>query len=199
MKPKDKKRLKRFWLRKGLLLTGAIGGMALVTTRVPILLDKFSHELYTNSAVGIGPVAREFLGEELGTGIKESADEVTTFLLEMENKMAFPFLLKVLTSQCCISEFLLLYGLMVGALAALISSFRLRNPYPLSWSGHLLLPEEMMAELIALKCRRQKQNIPQWKLQLELTTEVLLLLCAIHIQVRLQNLSLPPSKKQNID
>jgi hypothetical protein len=75
-----------------------------------------------------------------------------------------------------------------------------RNPYLLSWSGHLLLlPEETIAELIALKRRRQKQNLPQWKLLLELTVEVLLLLWAIHIQIRLQNLSLPPSKKQNID
>jgi PadR family transcriptional regulator, regulatory protein PadR len=64
---------------------------------------------------------------------------------------------------------------------------------------HLLLPEEMIAELIALKRRRQDQKIPKWKLQLELTTEVLLLLWAIHIQIRLQNLSLPPSKKRNID
>jgi hypothetical protein len=56
-----------------------------------------------------------------------------------------------------------------------------------------------MAVLIALKRRRQKQKFPQWKLNLELTTEVLLLLWEVHIQVRFQNLSLPPSKKRNID
>jgi HEAT repeats len=81
----------------------------------------------------------------------------------------------------------------------LIFFLRIRNPYPLSWSGHLLLPEEMIAELIALKRRRQKQNLPQWKLLLELTVEILLLFWAIHIQVRFQNLSLPPGKKRNID
>jgi hypothetical protein len=64
---------------------------------------------------------------------------------------------------------------------------------------YLSFPEETIAELIALKRRRQKQNLPQWKLNLELTTEVLLLLWAIHIQIRLQNLSLPPSKKRNIE
>ncbi len=63
----------------------------------------------------------------------------------------------------------------------------------------LNFPEETIAELIALKRRRQKQNLPQWKLNLELATEVLLLLWAIHIQIRFQNLSLPPSKKRNID
>jgi hypothetical protein len=63
----------------------------------------------------------------------------------------------------------------------------------------LNFPEETIAELIALKRRRQKQNLPQWKLLLELTTEVFLLLWAIHIQIRLQNLSLPPSKKRNIN
>jgi PadR family transcriptional regulator, regulatory protein PadR len=62
-----------------------------------------------------------------------------------------------------------------------------------------MLPEETIAELIALKRHRQKQNIPKWKLNLELTTEFLLLLWAIHIQIRLQNLSLPPSKKRNIE
>jgi hypothetical protein len=81
----------------------------------------------------------------------------------------------------------------------LIFFLRMRNPYPLTWSGHLLLPEETIAELIALKRRRQKQNLPQWKLLLELTVEILLLLWAIHIQVRFQNLSLPPGKKRNID
>jgi HEAT repeat protein len=94
-------------------------------------------------------------------------------------------------------------GLFLGTVfvggMGLIFFLRMPNPYPLSWSGHLLLPEETIAELIALKRRRQKQNLPQWKLLLELTTEVLLLLWAIHIQVRFQNLSLPPSKKRNID
>ncbi len=93
---------------------------------------------------------------------------------------------------------LFLVTILVGG-SGLIFFIRIRNPYPLSWSGHLLLPEEMMAELIALKRRRQKQNLPQWKLNLELTTEVLSLLWAIHVQVRLQNLQLPPSKKRNID
>jgi hypothetical protein len=87
----------------------------------------------------------------------------------------------------------------IMSIELIVVSFLLRNPYPLSYSGHLLFPEETIAELIALKRRRQKQNLPHWKLLLELTTEVLLLLWAIHIQVRFQNLSLPPSKKRNID
>jgi HEAT repeats len=107
-------------------------------------------------------------------------------------------------SQPKASLFLILGGsLFLGTVfvgdMGLIFFLLMRNPYPLSWSGHLLLPEETIAELIALKRRRQKQNFPQWKLNLELTTEVLSLLWAIHIQVRLQKLSLPPSKKRNID
>jgi hypothetical protein len=107
-------------------------------------------------------------------------------------------------SQSTASLFLILGGgLFLGTIISggigLIFFLRLRNPYPLSWSGHLVLPEEAIAELIALKRRRQKQNLPQWKLLLELTTEVLLLLWAIHIQIRFQNFRLPPSKKRNID
>jgi PadR family transcriptional regulator, regulatory protein PadR len=64
---------------------------------------------------------------------------------------------------------------------------------------HLLLPEEMRAELIALKHRRQKQNTPRWKLELELTSEMLLLLWAIHVQIRFQNFWLTPDEKRNID
>jgi hypothetical protein len=62
-----------------------------------------------------------------------------------------------------------------------------------------LIPEEMRAELIALKQRREKQKTPCWKLYFELTTEVLLLLAAIHIQIRIENLWLAPGKKRNID
>jgi hypothetical protein len=88
-------------------------------------------------------------------------------------------------------------GIIVGVLG-LVFFLRIRSPYPLSWSGHLLLPEEMMAELIALKRRYQTQNLPQWKLNLKITTEVLLLLGAFHIKIRLQNIRLKPEKKRNI-
>jgi hypothetical protein len=95
-------------------------------------------------------------------------------------------------------------GLFLGTVfvggMGLVFFLRVRNPYPLNWSGHLVLPEEAIAELIALKRRRQKQNIPKWKIYCELIFfEILPLLLAQHIQVRLQNLSLPPSKKRNID
>jgi hypothetical protein len=68
------------------------------------------------------------------------------------------------------------------------------------WLKSLRFPEEAIAELIALKNRRQKQNIPQWKIYCELVLcEILPLLWAIHIQIRLQKLQLPTSKKRTID
>jgi hypothetical protein len=95
-------------------------------------------------------------------------------------------------------------GFISGATVQLLLfalTFRIMSP-SIQKTGllrYFSFPEETIAELIALKRRRQKQNLPQWKLNLELTTEVLLLLWAIHIQIRLQNLSLPPSKKRNIE
>jgi HEAT repeat protein len=90
-------------------------------------------------------------------------------------------------------------GIIISGGIGLIFFLRVRNPYPLSYSGHILLPEDRIAELIALKCRRQKQNIPRWKIYRELIFfEFLPLLLAQHIKIRLQNLSLPLGKKRKI-
>ncbi len=86
----------------------------------------------------------------------------------------------------------LLAGLGITALILLFSSFRLRNPFPLIWSGYLIFPEEIVAELIALKQRRQSENVSPRRIRRELAYEVILLLWAVHVQIRIDNLHLPP-------
>jgi hypothetical protein len=89
----------------------------------------------------------------------------------------------------------LLTGFGVAIAILLVSSLRLRNPFPLIWSGYLLFPEEMVAELIALKQRRQAAGVARQRIFLELTYEVLLLLWAVHIQMRIDDLNLPPDDR----
>jgi hypothetical protein len=154
MKPEDKKRLKRFWLRQGVLLCLAITVLVLSVSNllsVP-LLWAIAH----------------------GAEVPEARFHM-------------------------LKSFFVTVAMLVGSIGL---SFipRLDNPYPLSYSGHLLLPEETIAELIALKRRLQTQNKPRWKIYCELIFwEILPLFWAQHIQIRLQNLSLPPSKKRNTD
>jgi hypothetical protein len=74
----------------------------------------------------------------------------------------------------------------------LLSSIRLRNPFPLIFSGYLIFPEEIIAELIALKQRRQAAGVKPRRIRLELAYEILLLLWAVHIQMRVDNINLPP-------
>jgi hypothetical protein len=279
MKPEDRQRLKRFWLKKGLLLTGAIGSMGMTFIAVLFLKSQYSivqktgvqEEIkafpstllkdlgssdsktsnYAKSAAckytqedkknfknfdiikpsffnKIGGAENYFLrrcDKYPQISIKERKarkdltenPEVSYLLAVMRDRTspmrfeAFRALKKLspsgkFTQSSQTTSYLLLIigvclffgGIILGVLG-LVFFLRIRSPYPLSWSGHLLLPEEMMAELIALKRRRQKQQLSQWKLNLELTTEVLLLLWAIHIQIRFQNIRLKPSKKSNID
>jgi HEAT repeat protein len=86
----------------------------------------------------------------------------------------------------------LLAGLGITALILLFSSIRLRNPFPLIWSGYLIFPEEIVAELVALKQRRQAENVSPKRIRRELAYEVILLLWAVHVQIRIDNLHLPP-------
>jgi hypothetical protein len=187
MKLEDKQRLKRFWQAKVLLVTSAIGGMTFaIITRVLVILNL--HHLISQK-----PAIRQY-SQICPAGYPSSMcgafEEFVVFSEEVRTEDLY---------QRFLLESLFLIGIFLGNIAPLLFGLRLHNPYPLSWSGHLLLSEEMIAELIALKHRRQKQNFPQWKLNLELTTEVLSLLWAIHIQVRLQNIHLNPGKKRNID
>jgi hypothetical protein len=183
MKLEDKQHLKRFWQAKALLLTSAIGGMTFaIITRVPVILNLHDSISQKSAISHCSQVTPAFM--------RGPCEDVTLTSEAAKKEEIY---------QRLLLESLLLIGMSFGPISALLFSLRLRNPYPLSWSGHLILPEEMMAELIALKHRRQKQNLTQWKLNLELTTEVLLLLWAIHIQVKLQNIRLNPGKKRNID
>jgi hypothetical protein len=86
----------------------------------------------------------------------------------------------------------ILAGLGITALILLFSSLRLRNPFPLIWTGYLIFPEEIVAELIALKQRRQAENVSPKRIRRELAYEVILLLWAVHVQIRIDNLHLPP-------
>jgi hypothetical protein len=85
-----------------------------------------------------------------------------------------------------------LAGIGITTLLLLFSSLRLRNPFPLIWTGYLIFLEEIVAELIALKQRRQAENVSPKRIRCELTYEVILLLWAVHIQIRIDNLHLPP-------
>jgi hypothetical protein len=278
MKPEDRQRLKRFWLRKVLLFTSIIGAMGMTViavhflksqyaivqeAKVPAELKAFPDTLFkdsqnSDSKTSIyaqsalckytqedkkifkhfndtnpsffnkrGGAENHFLHRcdqhpQMSTEERKarkaltSKREETSLLAVMRDRTspmrfeAFRALKKLSpsgkftqSSQTTSSLLLILgvclfFGGIIVGVIGLIFFLRIRSPYPLSWSGHLLLPEEMMAELIALKRRRQKQKLSQWKLNLELTTEVLLLLKAIHIEIRFQNIRLKPGKKRNI-
>jgi hypothetical protein len=78
------------------------------------------------------------------------------------------------------------------AIGLLLSSLRLRNPFSLFFSTHLLFPEEVVAELIALKQRRQSEKVRKWKIRLELAYEIITLIWAFQIKIRIDDLKLPP-------
>ncbi|MBD2328111.1 hypothetical protein [Alkalinema sp. FACHB-956] len=78
------------------------------------------------------------------------------------------------------------------SLSLLLINLRLRNPFPFFWSGYLIFPEEVIAELIALVQRRHAEKVPQWRIRLEIIYEVLLLLWAFQIVIRIDNIKLPP-------
>lgn len=78
------------------------------------------------------------------------------------------------------------------SLILLLLNLRLRNPFSLFWSTYLIFPEEVVAELIALKQRRQSEKVTQWKIRLELAYEIITLIWAFHILIRIDDLKLPP-------
>ncbi len=80
----------------------------------------------------------------------------------------------------------------ITAIVLLLSSIRLRNPFSLFFSTYLLFPEEVVAELIALKQRRQSEKVRKWQIRLELAYEIITLIWAFHIQIRIDDLKLPP-------
>jgi hypothetical protein len=210
MKPEDRRRLKRFWLIKGLILTGVIGVFGITFALIPLVELQLGIIQETEVPRALRTYRNSRLknlqsrGPELVCSMASRSSSHNKYSAERKSLLDKSFLEEPLAGQFC-SQIILnnelgtLVILIITVVFFLVSSLYTPSPYPLTWSGHLLLPEEMIAELIALKRRRQKQNLPQWKLLLELTVEVLLLLWAIHIQVRFQNLSLPPSKKRNID
>lgn len=96
------------------------------------------------------------------------------------------------TQQLFYLETGILGAIGVTAIGLLLSSIRLRNPFSLFFSTYLLFPEEVVAELIALKQRRQSENVKLWKIRLELAYEILILIWAFQIQIRIDDLKLPP-------
>ena len=80
----------------------------------------------------------------------------------------------------------------VTAIGLLLSSIRLRNPFSLFFSTYLLFPEEVVAELIALKQRRQSEKVAKWQIRLELAYEIITLVWAFQIQIRIDDRKLPP-------
>ena len=96
------------------------------------------------------------------------------------------------TQQLFYLETGILGAIGVTAIGLLLSSIRLRNPFSLFFSTYLLFPEEVVAELIALKQRRQSEKVRRWQIRLELAYEIITLIWAFHIQIRIDDLKLPP-------
>jgi hypothetical protein len=220
MNAEDRQCLKRFWWRKELLLTIATGITLATFARGTVLhnqtnsleqqllvsqvsqscsekfpgdTEHFLREIETTSNFAS---KLESEGElKAALVLRESVDKcVTEFNVAVKRRQGT---LRLLYSDMMFLQRMILMNL--GLLSIFFFYSLLGNSYFLRWSGHLLLPEEIIGELIALKHRRQKQSLPVWKLYLELATEVLLLLWAVHVQVRLQNIRLEPSKKRKID
>jgi HEAT repeat protein len=165
-------------------------------------LDDYDPLVRANAAISLGhledkravPRLNELLNDQ------NSSNRIEAFrALKKLDELGQPTPLSETTASIFfVFESSLFLGVIILGGIGFISFLRMHNPYPLSWSGHLILPEEAIAELIALKRRRQKQKFPQWKLNLELTINVLLLLGAFHIRIRFQNIHLKPGKKRNI-
>lgn len=175
MKPSDRKRLKAYVLRKERFLTSSniFYFLAFMVLFLPVPQHRKCIKVY---ALGRGKFAT--------IGLISCLLSPTAFCLPIPEEVRRS----------------LAYGALGFNILTTMLHIHSRNSHLLSRSVHLFLPEETIAELIALKNRRQKQNIPQWKIYCEIVLcEILPLLWAIHIQIRLQNLSLPPSKKRNID
>jgi len=93
----------------------------------------------------------------------------------------------------------LFLGLSVLSFAILLLLlFRQRNQASLTLTGQLFLPEECIADLEALHQRMKSQQQPLWFIQLRMLQEVVELLWAFHIHIRIENLWLP-GKNDSID
>jgi hypothetical protein len=90
-----------------------------------------------------------------------------------------------------------LSAIALTSLTLLLTSLHLRNPFPFTWSGYLLFPEEVIAELTTLAQRHQADNIPQWRIRIEITYEVLLLIWAFYINIQIENIKRPPNGKRS--
>ena len=96
------------------------------------------------------------------------------------------------TQQLFYLETGILGAIGVTAIGLLLSSIRLRNPFSLFFSTYLIFPEEVVAELIALKQRRQSEKVRRWQIRLELAYEIITLIWAFQIQIRIDDRTFPP-------
>jgi hypothetical protein len=127
------------------------------------------------------------------------APEAVALLRKFE---ADPSLPKLSTATASWHFWQSLLGLGGTAIAMGVLGFlllRFAQPYPLSRVGYLVFPEEVIAELVALKQRRQAEGVPPHQRRLELVPEVMRLLWSMQIQLRWDNLWLPPSEQRNIE
>lgn len=85
--------------------------------------------------------------------------------------------------------------------ALLFTLTRLQSSYSLSPTAQLVafLPEDWVAELGALQRRMKKAKVLPWKIRLRLLEEFLTLLWVFYVQVRLENLGLPPRDRKTDD
>jgi hypothetical protein len=188
MKLEDKQRLKRFWQAKVLLVTSAIGVISFsIITNVSVALNLYS-SISQSSAI------RQY-SQICPARSQISTCSVFEGFITISEKLR-----KEDVKQLLLLEFILIGISFALIIYLLFCSLQIHDLYPISWSGYLPFSEEVIANLIALEYRRQQQNIPRWKIYCELIfCEILPLFWAVHIQIRLQNLSLPANKKRNID
>ena len=223
MNAEDVQFYKRFWRRTESLLIIVSGGITLaLMSKTPEDIRLINSDLQQPIVIQVSQNCSEKFSEGKKYSMRELDAALNLVLdLELKGNLKAASTLSKSIEECGTAEFstalktqkenleilisesllLLRVGrINLGLLSVLFFSYLLRNSYFLIWSGRFLFPEEIMAELIALKCRRQEHNAPPWKLYLELAIEVLLLLWAVHIQIRLQSIYLITStKKRNID
>jgi len=89
----------------------------------------------------------------------------------------------------------LLLGLFILSFMALLFLL-LSHRQQVSLTGQFFLPEEYIAELEALHQRMKSQQKPLWFIQLRMLQEVVELLWAFYIHIRIENLWLPGINKK---
>ncbi|NER52634.1 MAG: hypothetical protein F6J92_39545 [Symploca sp. SIO1A3] len=93
----------------------------------------------------------------------------------------------------------LFLGLSVlGFITLLLLLLRQQNQVSLTLTGQLFLPEECIADLEALHQRMKSQQCPLWFIQLRMLQEIVELLWAFQIHIRIENFWLP-GKSDSID